>query len=46
MSTYIINNFLASNITHPCNSRYQGKMFLYIDHSHIEYLLDYILIVK
>ena len=34
------------NITHPCNSRYRGKMFLFIDHSHIEYLLYYILIVK
>jgi hypothetical protein len=30
----------------PCNSRYRGKMFLYIDHSHIEYLQYYILIVK
>jgi hypothetical protein len=28
-----------ANITHPCNWRYIGKMFLYIDHSHIEYLL-------
>ena len=35
-----------SNVTHPCNSRYQGNFFLYIDHSHIEYLLYYILIVK
>ena len=34
------------NITYPCNSRYRGKMFLYIDHSHIEYLLYYILILK
>ena len=34
------------NITHPCNSRYRGKMFLFIDHNHIEYLLYYILIVK
>ena len=34
------------NITYPCNSRYRGKMFLFIDHSHIEYLLYYILIVK
>ena len=34
------------NITHQCNSRYRGKMFWYIDHSHIKYLLYYILIVK
>ena len=34
------------NITHPCNSKYRGKMFFYIDHSHIEYLLYYILIVE
>ena len=26
------------NITHPCNSRYLGKIFLYIDHNHMEYL--------
>jgi hypothetical protein len=36
----------GGNITHPCNSRYRGKMFLFIDHNHIEYLLYYILIVK
>jgi hypothetical protein len=37
---------VEGNKTHPCNSRYRGKMFLYIDPSHIEYLLYYILIVK
>ena len=31
------------NIIHPCNSRYRRKMFLYVDHSRIEYLLYYIL---
>ena len=34
------------NITHPCNSMSRGKMFLYIDHNHMEYLLYYNLIVK
>ena len=32
---------LASwNITHPCNSRYLGKMFLYIDHNHMDCLYN------
>ena len=43
---YCPTSTVEGNITHPCNSRYRGKMFLYIDHSHIEYLLYYILIVK
>jgi len=30
----------SDNITHPCNSMYIGKIFLYIDHSHIEYLYN------
>jgi hypothetical protein len=28
----------SGNITHPCNSRYLGKTFLYIDHHHMECL--------
>jgi hypothetical protein len=28
----------SGNIPHPCNSRYLGKIFLYIDHNHMEYL--------
>ena len=28
----------SGNITHPCNSRHLGKIFLYIDHNHMEYL--------
>jgi hypothetical protein len=43
---YCPTSTAEGNITHPCNSRYRGKMFLYIDHGHIEYLLYYILIVK
>jgi len=43
---YCLTPTAEGNIRHPCNSRYRGKMFLYIDHSHIEYLLYYILIVK
>jgi len=27
-------------ITHPCNSGYLGKIFLYIDHNHMEYLYN------
>jgi hypothetical protein len=35
------------NITHPCNSiKVPRENFLVINHSHIEYLLYYILIVK
>jgi hypothetical protein len=30
----------SGNITHPCNSRYLGKIFLYIDHNHMEYLYN------
>jgi hypothetical protein len=43
---YCLTPTAECSITHPCNSRYRGKMFLYIDHSHIKYLLYYILIVK
>jgi hypothetical protein len=32
---------VEGNITHPWNSRYRENIFLYIDHSHIEYLLYY-----
>jgi hypothetical protein len=28
----------SGNITHPCNSRYLGKIFLYIEHNHMEYI--------
>ena len=28
----------SGNITHRCNSRYLGKIFLYIDHHHMECL--------
>ena len=27
-------------ITHPCNSRYWGKIFLYMNHNHMEYLYN------
>jgi hypothetical protein len=27
-------------ITNPCNSRHIGKIFLYIDHNHMEYLYN------
>ena len=30
----------SGNLTHPCNSRYRGKILLYIDHIHIEYLYN------
>ena len=30
----------SGNITHSCNSRYFGKIFLYIDHNHMEYLYN------
>jgi hypothetical protein len=30
----------SGNITHLCNSRYLGKIFLYIDHNHMEYLYN------
>lgn len=30
----------SGNITHPCNSRYLGKIFLYIDHNDMEYLYN------
>ena len=35
----------SGNITHPCNSRYHGKIFLYIDHTHMEYLYIIILVI-
>ena len=30
----------SGNITHPCNSRYLGIIFLYTDHNHMEYLYN------
>ena len=30
----------SGNIAHPCNSRYLEKIFLYIDHNHMEYLYN------
>ena len=30
----------SGNIMHPCNSRYLWKIFLYIDHNHMEYLYN------
>ena len=35
--------FASGNITHPCNSMYLGKIFLYIDLNHMEYL--YIILI-
>ena len=31
---YCLTPMAEGNITHPCHSRYRGKMFLYIDKSH------------
>ena len=38
---YCLTPTAEGNITHPCNSRYRGKMFLYIDQSHRIFVILY-----
>ena len=37
---YYPPSLASGNITHPCNSRYFVKIFLYNDHNHMEYLYN------
>ena len=37
---YYLQPLSSGNVTHPCNSRYLGKIFLHTDHNHMEYLYN------